>query len=165
VLKGTLALHVKDASILLEEGETDTVKPQAAHWATSDDEAVDNQTSLWDMPVEPVNDCGDHSFVIRDTKTCTPTWNATASPPKMRTRTSHSGHKRTSTFRIGCYSSGRGPLADELPPTFLLDFDEGRVEELRTAADLDAQLAESDHTTAFSSGDFPDAHDRDDIDT
>lgn len=40
VLKGTLELHVNDASILLQESDTYTVNPQAAHWATSEDEAV-----------------------------------------------------------------------------------------------------------------------------
>jgi mannose-6-phosphate isomerase-like protein (cupin superfamily) len=40
VLAGTLELHVNDASILLREGDTYTVEPETAHWATSEDEAV-----------------------------------------------------------------------------------------------------------------------------
>jgi mannose-6-phosphate isomerase-like protein (cupin superfamily) len=40
VLSGTLELHVDDASILLRQGDAYTVRPEAAHWATSDDEAV-----------------------------------------------------------------------------------------------------------------------------
>jgi quercetin dioxygenase-like cupin family protein len=40
VLAGTLELHVNDASILLHEGDTYTIEPKTAHWATSEDEAV-----------------------------------------------------------------------------------------------------------------------------
>ena len=40
VLTGTLELHVDDASILLHEGDAYTVKPEAVHWATSEDEAL-----------------------------------------------------------------------------------------------------------------------------
>jgi mannose-6-phosphate isomerase-like protein (cupin superfamily) len=40
VLRETLELHVNDASILLREGDTYTIELQAAHWATSEDQAV-----------------------------------------------------------------------------------------------------------------------------
>src|SRR2546422_8697874 len=40
VLTGTLELHVDGASILLHEGDAYTVKPQAVHCATSEDEAL-----------------------------------------------------------------------------------------------------------------------------
>jgi hypothetical protein len=47
------------------------------------------------------------------------------------------------------------PMDQKLPPTFLVDLDNNRVVELGTEEERDRELAQSEHTSSFVSGDTP----------